>query len=78
MFITDKQIDTSNFKICINQKFLSITDNVKYLGVYLDQDDPAAGPWINFGPRRRLIFLTRDKLGVICTFGPENSQSLVS
>ena len=34
--VTNKQIVTSNFKICINQNLISITDNVKYLGVYVD------------------------------------------
>ena len=36
MLVTNKQIDTSNFNICINQNLISVTDNVKYLGVRLD------------------------------------------
>ena len=36
MLVTNKQMDTSNFKICSNQTLISITDNVKYLGVHLD------------------------------------------
>ena len=36
MLVTNKQIDISNFKICINQNLISITDNMKYLGVHLD------------------------------------------
>ena len=38
MLVTNKQIDTSNFKICINQNLIGrpITDNVKYLGVHVD------------------------------------------
>ena len=36
MLVTNKQIDTSNFKICINQNLISITENVKYRGVYVD------------------------------------------
>ena len=36
MLVTNKKIDTSNLKICINQNLISKTDNVKYLGVYLD------------------------------------------
>ena len=35
MLVTNKQIDISNFKICVNQNLISITDNVKYLGVHL-------------------------------------------
>ena len=36
MLVTNKQIDTSNFKICTNQNLISVTDNVKYLGVHVD------------------------------------------
>ena len=36
MLVTNKQIDTSSFSICINQNLIGITDNVKYLGVHLD------------------------------------------
>ena len=36
MLVTNKQIYASYFKICINQNLVGITDNVKYLGVHLD------------------------------------------
>ena len=36
MLVTNKQIDTTNFKICINQNLIRITNNVKYFGAHLD------------------------------------------
>ena len=36
MLVINEQIDATNFKICINQSLISITDNVKYLGVHVD------------------------------------------
>ena len=36
MLVINKQIDISNFKICVNQNLINITDNVKYLGIHVD------------------------------------------